>query len=74
VAVWVGVDVGGKRKGFDVAVIDDHRVLALQSHLTYKQVVDIVIEIVPTWIRWSAGLVWAGWGLLGLVGAAGHSS
>jgi hypothetical protein len=31
--VWIGVDVGGKRKGFDVAVIDGRRVLALQSHL-----------------------------------------
>jgi hypothetical protein len=42
-AVWVGVDVGGKRKGFDVAVIDDRRVLALQGHLTCRQVVDIVV-------------------------------
>jgi hypothetical protein len=29
--VWVGVDVGAKRKGFDVAVIEDRRVLALQA-------------------------------------------
>jgi predicted nuclease with RNAse H fold len=43
VAVWVGVDVGAKRKGFDVAVIDDRRVLALQGHLTCRQVVDIVL-------------------------------
>ena len=41
-AVWVGVDVGGKRKGFDVAVIDDRRVLALQGHLTCREVVNIV--------------------------------
>jgi predicted nuclease with RNAse H fold len=47
VAVWVGVDVGGKRKGFDVAVIDDHQVLALQSRLTCRQVVDIVIADRP---------------------------
>ncbi len=47
VATWVGVDVGGKRKGFDVAVIDDRRVLALQSHRTCRQVVDIVIENRP---------------------------
>src|SRR5712671_1232812 len=46
-AVWVGVDVGGKRKGFDVAVIDDRRVLALQGHLTCRQVVDIVTEHRP---------------------------
>ena len=46
-AVWVGVDVGGKRKGFDVAVIDDRQVLALESHLTCRQVVDIVNEYRP---------------------------
>jgi predicted nuclease with RNAse H fold len=47
VAVWVGVDVGGKRKGFDVAVIDDRRVLALQSHRTCEQVVGIVVANHP---------------------------
>jgi predicted nuclease with RNAse H fold len=46
-AVWVGVDVGGKRKGFDVAVIDDRRVLALQSHRTCEQVAEIVIAKRP---------------------------
>ena len=46
-AVWVGVDVGGKRKGFDVAVIDDRQVLALQGHLTCRQVVDILNEHRP---------------------------
>ena len=39
-AVWAGVDAGGKRKGFDVAVIDDRRVLALQSRLTCGQVAE----------------------------------
>ena len=34
VARWIGVDVGGKRKGFDVAVIDDQRVLDLRNHLS----------------------------------------
>ncbi len=43
-ATWAGVDVGGKRKGFDVAVIDDRQVLALQSRLTCKQVVDLLME------------------------------
>jgi predicted nuclease with RNAse H fold len=43
----VGVDVGGKRKGFDVAIIDDRRVLALQNHLTCRQVVDIVVANRP---------------------------
>ncbi len=45
--LWVGVDVGGKRKGFDVAVIDDHRVLVLQGHRTCGQVVEIVAENQP---------------------------
>jgi predicted nuclease with RNAse H fold len=47
VAVWVGVDVGGRRKGFDVAVIDDRRVLVLENHMTCKQVVDLVMEASP---------------------------
>lgn len=47
-AVWVGVDVGGKRKGFDVAVIDDRRVLVLKGHLACKQVVEIVMERRPS--------------------------
>jgi predicted nuclease with RNAse H fold len=47
VAAWVGVDVGGKRKGLDVAVIDDRRVLALQGHLTCEQVVDLAMQNRP---------------------------
>jgi hypothetical protein len=40
-AAWVGVDVGGKRKGFDVAVIDERWGLEFQGHLTLTQVVDL---------------------------------
>jgi predicted nuclease with RNAse H fold len=47
VALWIGVDVGGKRKGFDAAVINDHRVLVLQSRMTCQQVVDLVITNPP---------------------------
>jgi predicted nuclease with RNAse H fold len=43
VAQWIGIDVGGKRKGFDVAVIDERRVLALEGRLTCTQVVDLVV-------------------------------
>jgi predicted nuclease with RNAse H fold len=43
----MGVDVGGKRKGFDVAVIDDCRVLALQSRLRCQQVSDLVMTYLP---------------------------
>jgi predicted nuclease with RNAse H fold len=44
VATWSGVDVGGKRKGFDVAVIDDRQVLALLRRLAREQVVDLLME------------------------------
>jgi predicted nuclease with RNAse H fold len=47
VARWIGVDVGGKRKGFDVAVIDGRRILALQSRLRCQQVADLVITQQP---------------------------
>jgi predicted nuclease with RNAse H fold len=42
VARWIGVDVGGKRKGFDVAVIDDRRLLALVGGLGLDAVVELV--------------------------------
>lgn len=45
--VWAGVDVGGKRKGFDMAVIDDRCVLAINGHLTCQQVVNLVMETRP---------------------------
>ena len=39
---WLGVDVGGKRKGFDIALIDDRRVLALAGHLDREEVIELV--------------------------------
>lgn len=48
VATWAGVDVGAERKGFDIAVIDDRRVLALRGRLTCQQVVDFLTENQPT--------------------------
>jgi predicted nuclease with RNAse H fold len=42
-----GVDVGGRRKGFDVAVVDDRRILALQGRLTCQQVVDLTMANRP---------------------------
>lgn len=41
-ARWLGVDVGGRRKGFDVALIDGRRILALEGRLTREQVVELV--------------------------------
>jgi predicted nuclease with RNAse H fold/predicted enzyme related to lactoylglutathione lyase len=39
---WLGVDVGGKRKGFDVAVIDDRRLLKIEGQLNRTDVVELV--------------------------------
>jgi predicted nuclease with RNAse H fold len=44
---WLGVDVGGPRKGFDVALIDDRRVLELRSGLRTGDVVDLVAAVRP---------------------------
>jgi predicted nuclease with RNAse H fold len=47
VALWVGVDVGGKRKGFDAAVVNDRQVLALRNRLSCQQVADLVMTCQP---------------------------
>ncbi len=39
---WLGVDVGGKRKGFDIAVADDRAVVALAGGLDMAGVVEHV--------------------------------
>jgi predicted nuclease with RNAse H fold len=44
---WMGVDVGGQRKGFDVAVIGDGRVLALRDRLTRADVLDLITAFSP---------------------------
>jgi predicted nuclease with RNAse H fold len=45
---WLGVDVGGKRKRFDIALIDDRRVLALEGHLSREEVIQLVETERPT--------------------------
>lgn len=47
-ARWIGVDVGGKRKGFDVAVIDEHRLQGLGGGLDLGAVVELVDAERPT--------------------------
>jgi predicted nuclease with RNAse H fold len=42
VTCWIGVDVGGKRKGFDVAVIDDHALVALVGGVALDAVAELV--------------------------------
>jgi predicted nuclease with RNAse H fold len=44
---WVGVDVGGERKGFDMAVIDHRELRRLHGRLTCAQVVEIVEAVAP---------------------------
>jgi predicted nuclease with RNAse H fold len=45
---WLGVDVGGKRKGFDIALIDARQVLALAGHLNREEVIEHVETEQPT--------------------------
>jgi predicted nuclease with RNAse H fold len=47
VARWIGVDVGGTRKGFDAAVVDERQVLALRGRLSCQQVGDLVMTCRP---------------------------
>jgi predicted nuclease with RNAse H fold len=39
---WLGVDVGGERKGFDAALIDERRLLDLNGGLTHAEILTIV--------------------------------
>lgn len=48
VARWLGVDVGGKRKGFDIGLVDERRVLALKGGLDHEAVIDLVERNRPT--------------------------
>jgi predicted nuclease with RNAse H fold len=44
---WLGVDVGGRRKGFDAALIDDREVLQLVARLGCDDVVALVESARP---------------------------
>lgn len=46
-AHWIGVDVGGTRKGFDVAVIDERRLVALIGRLDVDAVVELLDDERP---------------------------
>ena len=46
-ATWAGVDVGGKRKGFDCAVIDERRLVVLHARLTCQRMADLLAGIRP---------------------------
>jgi predicted nuclease with RNAse H fold len=47
-APWLGVDVGGERKGFDVALVDHRSLIRLAGHLRREDVVALVDEFRPT--------------------------
>lgn len=44
---FAGVDVGGSRKGFDVAIVDDERLLRLDGGLSCDDVVALIGEAGP---------------------------
>ncbi len=46
-ACWIGVDVGGRRKGFDVAVVDARGVVALAGRCDRDTVVRMVADHRP---------------------------
>jgi hypothetical protein len=45
--LWLGVDVGAERKGFDVAVIDERSLVELRARLTVSDVVELADTHVP---------------------------
>ena len=54
---WIGVDVGGPKKRFDVAVIDEASLRDLRGRLTCNEVVGIVEKVQPNGLRSTALLV-----------------
>lgn len=46
-ARWLGVDVGARRKGFDIALVDDRRLLTLAGGLDRQAVVECVVTERP---------------------------
>ena len=46
-ALWLGVDVGAERKGFDVALIDSRSLLELRGGLSMASVVDLAVARSP---------------------------
>jgi predicted nuclease with RNAse H fold len=47
VARWMGVDVGGTRKGFHAALVDNQRLLGLRQHQSVDEVVAWVASAKP---------------------------
>ena len=47
-ARWMGVDVGGRRKGFDIALVEDQRLIDLRQRQSVDDVVARVASAKPT--------------------------
>jgi predicted nuclease with RNAse H fold len=47
VVSWFGVDVGARRKGFDLAVVDERRLVALRSRLDAQALLALVAAHCP---------------------------
>jgi predicted nuclease with RNAse H fold len=50
VPVWLGVDVGGRRKGFDAALVDEARLLDLRARLDRDAVLALVDAARPAMV------------------------
>jgi predicted nuclease with RNAse H fold len=48
VARWMGVDVGGRRKAFDVALVEDRRLVGMRQRQSVDHVVAWVASVGPT--------------------------
>jgi predicted nuclease with RNAse H fold len=59
VTSWLGIDVGGKRKGFDAAVVDEHGLLTLAGRLTVDDVVQMAVASRPCQIAIDSPQCWA---------------
>lgn len=46
-ARWLGIDVGGKRKGFDAALVEDHRLVGWRQRQSVGEVVALVAAAGP---------------------------
>jgi predicted nuclease with RNAse H fold len=56
---WVGIDVGGKRKGFDAAVVDASRLVTLTTRLSRDAVLKLIEAEAPMLVGIDSPMCWA---------------